>query len=80
MMKLGLPAKPVGEDRPPGITKYSATSKSELANPSGEAGHSWAAYGTTSADTVAVAQSVGEARPPEFMKHSATLQNLLMRR
>ena len=46
--------------------------ESELAKLADEAGPSWAAYGTTRADTVAVEKSVGEAQPQEPMKHSAT--------
>ena len=45
---------------------------------SGETGSSRTrAYGTTSADTVAVAKRVGEARPSGVVKHSVTSESVL---
>ena len=65
--------KSVGEARSLVPTKYSATTKSEVAESSGETGSSWpGATVTTSAATVAVAKSVDEARLPGIAKYSAT--------
>ena len=64
-------AKSAGEDRPPGLAKYSATSEPELAKfvlKLSPLGSSWArANGKNNAGATAVVRSVGEAWPPEFM-------------
>ena len=67
-------AKTVGEPRPPGIAKNSATTEAS----SGEAGPSWTeADGTTSADDTAPVKSAGEARPPGIAKCSAVTEREL---
>ena len=59
------------EARPPGIAQHNASTESELAACSGEAGSTRpGAVDTTSADVTAAAKSADEARPPGIAKHS----------
>ena len=70
----------VGEARPPGLAEYSATTKSEFAESSGEseAGSSWSrAKCTTSAANTAVAKSVGEGRFLGIAKYNVTSESEL---
>ena len=69
-------AKTVGEARHPGIAKFCATTESELAESSGEAGSSWSsASDMTSTAATAVTKSGGDALPPGVAKCSATQEN-----
>ena len=67
-------AKSAGEARPPGIAKQCASTKSQIAVSSGEAGFPSPEKDTTSADAAAVAKPVGEARPPGIAKYSASTE------
>ena len=72
--------KYVGDGRPFWIEEYSATTKSELPESSGEVESSWSrANCTTTAVATTVAKSVGdgEARPPGIAKFSATSKSEL---
>ena len=65
-------AESVGEARPPGIAKHSASTKSQIAVPSGEAG---SASPKDEDTTSAVAKSAGEGRPFGIAKHSAMTES-----
>ena len=67
--------KSVGEARPPGVAKQSATTEPELVGSCGGAGPSWSrAYGNSAADAAAV-KSAGETRSSRIVKYSVTSES-----
>ena len=73
-------AKTVGEFRPPGIAKFSASTESEFTKSSDEAGSSrFKANDTNSAAVTAVVKSAAEARPASRQNPNPNSQSLLVR-
>ena len=71
-------ARLAGGARPPGIAKESATTESDIAASSDEAGPFWPkASGRDGVAATAAVKSFGEARPPGIAKHSATKEREL---